>query len=151
MKRLGAVGNKRKDSHSDMSAFRHKDRDFRDDKNEIKMRISVEKCAWSGRSVVSEVWHKNIGVHSDDGASWNMNRGYRSVRVHQVLSDISMRVLMMSEWRRGLHNCIACTEAIEIYLTSSWAATGSQRLKDETFWLRLFGMSLGCFDVERGM
>ena len=43
-----------------------------------------------------------MGFHSDDGAIWNMNRGYCSVRVLQVLPGISTRVLMMSEWRRGL-------------------------------------------------
>lgn len=51
---------------------------------------------------------------------------------------------VMSEWHRGLHNCATHTDSARTCLTYSWAGTGSQRNKDETFRLRLFEMSLGC-------
>lgn len=42
--------------------------------------------------------------HGNDSALWNMNSGYSCAGALQVLPGISTRVLMMREWRRGLHN-----------------------------------------------
>lgn len=52
--------------------------------------------------------------------------------------------------QRGYITAFACSGAIGIYLTNSGPELAYRELKDETFRLRLFEMSLGCFSVKRG-